>query len=121
MDNRRNRRMRQVDDAGPPPGMRDFIPEEGIPENLMPTRDIEEEMGLRRRDNMGSMLKEQSSSGTREREMQSRSGPPGMKKGGAVKKMAKGGTVKKMAAGGVAASKRADGCAMRGKTKGRMV
>jgi hypothetical protein len=45
----------------------------------------------------------------------------GMKKGGAVKKMAKGGAVKKMAAGGVAASKRADGCAMRGKTKGRMV
>ena len=42
----------------------------------------------------------------------------GMKKGGRVKKMAKGGAVK-MAAGG--ASKRADGCAMRGKTKGRMV
>lgn len=42
----------------------------------------------------------------------------GMKKGGVVKKMAKGGAVK-MAAGG--ASKRADGCAMRGKTKGRMV
>lgn len=42
----------------------------------------------------------------------------GMKKGGAVKKMAKGGAVK-MAAGG--ASKRADGCAVRGKTKGRMV
>ena len=45
----------------------------------------------------------------------------GLKKGGAVKKMAKGGAVKKMATGGVAASKRADGCAMRGKTKGRMV
>ena len=42
----------------------------------------------------------------------------GMKKGGVVKKMAKGGAVK-MAVGG--ASKRADGCAMRGKTKGRMV
>lgn len=52
----------------------------------------------------------------------------GMKKGGPVKKMAKGGPVKasvkgmkpayKMAGGGAA---RADGCAMRGKTKGRMV
>ena len=36
---------------------------------------------------------------------------PGMKHGGAVKKMAKGGT----------ASKRADGCATKGKTKGRFV
>ena len=36
---------------------------------------------------------------------------PGMKRGGAVKKMAKGGT----------ASKRADGCATKGKTKGRFV
>ena len=34
--------------------------------------------------------------------------PPGMKKGGAVKKMAKGGSV------------RGDGCAVRGKTKGTM-
>ena len=38
----------------------------------------------------------------------------GMKKGGAVKKMASGGKVS-------SASKRADGCAIRGKTKGRMV
>jgi hypothetical protein len=38
----------------------------------------------------------------------------GMKKGGSVKKMASGGKVS-------SASKRADGCAMRGKTKGRMV
>ena len=38
----------------------------------------------------------------------------GMKKGGAVKKMASGGNVS-------SASKRADGCAMRGKTKGRMI
>ena len=37
-----------------------------------------------------------------------------MKKGGVVKKMAKGGSVK-------SASKRADGCAMRGKTRGKMV
>jgi hypothetical protein len=37
----------------------------------------------------------------------------GAKKGGAVKQMAKGGSV--------SASKRADGCAVRGKTKGRMV
>ncbi len=111
MDNRR-RRMRAVDDAGPPAGMRNFIPEEGIPENRMPTRDIEEEMGLRRRDNMESMRKEQAESGPGRRSMPPRSGPPGMAKGGAVKKMA---------AGGVAASKRADGCAMRGKTKGRMV
>lgn len=36
---------------------------------------------------------------------------PGMKKGGKVKKMASGGS----------ASKRADGCAMRGKTRGKMV
>ena len=38
----------------------------------------------------------------------------GMKKGGSVKKMASGGKVS-------SASKRADGCAVRGKTKGRMV
>jgi hypothetical protein len=38
----------------------------------------------------------------------------GMKKGGAVKKMASGGKVS-------SASKRADGCAIRGKTKGRMM
>jgi hypothetical protein len=38
----------------------------------------------------------------------------GMKKGGAVKKMASGGKVS-------SASKRADGCAIRGKTKGRMI
>jgi hypothetical protein len=37
-----------------------------------------------------------------------------MKEGGAVKKMAKGGSVS-------SASKRADGCAIKGKTKGRMV
>jgi hypothetical protein len=37
---------------------------------------------------------------------------PGMKHGGAVKKMAKGGST---------ASKRADGCATKGKTKGRFV
>ena len=36
----------------------------------------------------------------------------GMKRGGKVKKMAKGGST---------ASKRADGCAIKGKTKGRMV
>lgn len=40
--------------------------------------------------------------------------PPGMKKGGSVKK-AKGGSVKS------SASKRADGCAQRGKTRGKMV
>jgi hypothetical protein len=38
----------------------------------------------------------------------------GMKKGGSVKKMASGGKVS-------SASRRADGCAIRGKTKGRMV
>ena len=37
-----------------------------------------------------------------------------LKKGGAVKKMAKGGSVS-------SASKRADGCAVKGKTKGRMI
>ena len=42
------------------------------------------------------------------------SGGPGMKKGGAVKKMASKGKVS-------SASKRADGCAARGKTRGRMV
>jgi hypothetical protein len=36
---------------------------------------------------------------------------PGMKRGGAIKKMAKGGS----------ASSRADGCAAKGKTKGRFV
>jgi hypothetical protein len=38
----------------------------------------------------------------------------GMKKGGAVKKMASGGKVS-------SASKRADGCAVKGKTRGRIV
>ena len=38
----------------------------------------------------------------------------GMKKGGSIKKMASGGKVS-------SASRRADGCAIRGKTKGRMV
>jgi len=38
---------------------------------------------------------------------------PGMKHGGAVKKMAKGGSVS-------SASKRADGCAQRGKTRGKL-
>ena len=42
------------------------------------------------------------------------SGMGGMKKGGAVKKMAKGGSVS-------SASKRADGCAVKGKTKGRII
>jgi hypothetical protein len=37
-----------------------------------------------------------------------------MKEGGAVKKMAKGGSVS-------SASKRADGCAIKGKTKGKVV
>lgn len=35
--------------------------------------------------------------------------------------MRKGGKVKKMAKGGSSASKRADGCAIKGKTKGRMI
>jgi hypothetical protein len=39
----------------------------------------------------------------------------GMKKGGPVKKMAGGGAVKSSASG------RSDGCAVKGKTKGRMV
>ena len=39
---------------------------------------------------------------------------------GAAPGMRKGGKVKKMAAGG-SASKRADGCAVRGKTRGKMV
>jgi hypothetical protein len=48
-------------------------------------------------------------------EERSRQGQYGtMKKGGAVKKMKSGGTVS-------SASKRADGCAVRGKTKGRMI
>lgn len=38
-----------------------------------------------------------------------------LKKGGAVKKYASGGSVKS------SASRRADGCAIRGKTKGRMI
>ena len=39
---------------------------------------------------------------------------PGAKKGGMVKKMAKGGSVS-------SASKRADGCAVKGKTRGKML
>ena len=41
-------------------------------------------------------------------------GMGGMKKGGTVKKMAKGGSVS-------SASKRGDGCAIKGKTKGRII
>ena len=41
----------------------------------------------------------------------------GMKKGGKVKKMAYGGKVKS----GSSASRRADGCAVKGRTKGRIV
>jgi hypothetical protein len=44
----------------------------------------------------------------------SMAGMGGMKKGGTVKKMAKGGSVS-------SASKRADGCAIKGKTKGRII
>ena len=40
---------------------------------------------------------------------------PAMKRGGKVKKMASGGVAKS------SASKRGDGCAMRGKTRGKMV
>jgi hypothetical protein len=47
----------------------------------------------------------------KEEEMMAAQAAGGMKKGGKVKKMAKGGS----------ASKRADGCAVRGKTRGRMV
>jgi hypothetical protein len=50
--------------------------------------------------------------------------PPGMKRGGMVKKATKSEPVKKMASGGAvksSASNRGDGCATRGKTKGRMV
>ncbi len=39
---------------------------------------------------------------------------PGMKKGGCVKKMKSGGSTS-------SASKRADGCAIKGKTKGKMI
>jgi hypothetical protein len=46
-----------------------------------------------------------------EAEAEKKKEAPGMKRGGAVKKMAKGGS----------ASSRADGCATKGKTKGRMV
>jgi hypothetical protein len=42
------------------------------------------------------------------------SGMAGMKKGGTVKKMAKGGSAS-------SASKRGDGCAIKGKTKGRII
>ena len=46
--------------------------------------------------------------------------PDGTMMKGASHKMGHGGRVKKMSHGG-SASKRADGCAVRGKTKGRMV
>jgi hypothetical protein len=45
-------------------------------------------------------------------------GSVGMKHGGGVKKMKHGGGVKKMKHGGAV---RGDGCAVKGKTKGRMV
>jgi hypothetical protein len=47
--------------------------------------------------------------------------PLGKQEATDIKKKAKGGKVKKMAKGGSTASKRADGCAVKGKTKGRMV
>ena len=48
-------------------------------------------------------------------EGQARIAPKKMRKGGKVKKMAYGGKVKKTGA------RRGDGCAVRGKTKGRMI
>jgi hypothetical protein len=48
------------------------------------------------------------------RQIYSRMQPAEMRKGGKVKKMASGGKVS-------SASKRADGCAVKGKTRGRMV
>jgi hypothetical protein len=50
-----------------------------------------------------------------ELEREGSEGSEGMKRGGPVKKMAKGGVVKSSASG------RSDGCAVKGKTKGRMV
>jgi hypothetical protein len=47
--------------------------------------------------------------------------PDGTMMKGASHKMGHGGKVKKMARGGSSASRRADGCAVKGKTKGRMV
>tara|TARA_Y100000389_G_C17470980_1_gene530799 strand:- start:4353 stop:4685 length:333 start_codon:yes stop_codon:yes gene_type:complete len=50
-------------------------------------------------------------------EGQARIAPKKMRKGGKVKKMAYGGKVKS----GSSASRRADGCAVKGRTKGRMI
>ena len=50
-------------------------------------------------------------------EGQARIAPKKMRKGGKVKKMAYGGKVKS----GSSASRRADGCAVKGKTRGRIV
>ncbi len=50
-------------------------------------------------------------------EGQARIAPKKMRKGGKVKKMAYGGKVKS----GSSASRRADGCAVKGRTKGRIV
>lgn len=47
--------------------------------------------------------------------------PDGSRMKGASHKMGHGGKVKKMARGGSSASRRADGCAVKGKTRGRMV
>lgn len=47
--------------------------------------------------------------------------PDGTMMKGASHKMGHGGKVKKMARGGSSASRRADGCAVKGKTKGRVV
>jgi len=68
-----------------------------------------EEMELSRSGDIARRIAAREGEQDRQREME------GMKRGGPVKKMAKGGVVKSSASG------RSDGCAVKGKTKGRMV
>jgi hypothetical protein len=68
-----------------------------------------EETELSRSGDIARRIAARESDQSRQRELE------GMKKGGHVKKMAKGGVVKSSASG------RSDGCAVKGKTRGRMV
>lgn len=80
----------------------------GVTGMMMAKRKGEEEDLRRRRQAMNSPRMEP----VRVSEVEEITEQPAMRKGGKVKKMAKGGS---------SASKRADGCAIKGKTKGRMV
>ena len=83
--------------------IRDIAKNLGLIPRLLANRDEKQSNALQRLMGENEALREQMAG--------SQDAPTGMKKGGKVKKMAAGGS----------ASKRADGCAIKGKTRGKMV